>query len=35
MPGRASVRADTGVEELERRYRQAGNPVARSRWQIV
>jgi len=35
MPRRTSIRADTGVEELERRYRAAGDPVARSQWQIV
>jgi transposase len=35
MPRRTSIRADRGVEELERRYRQAGDPVARSQWQIV
>ena len=35
MPRRTSVRADLSVEELERRYRAAGDPVARSQWQIV
>jgi len=35
MPRRTSIRADIGVEELERRYRAAGDPVARSQWQIV
>jgi len=30
-----SIRADLSVEELERRYRQAQDPVARSQWQIV
>ncbi|SRR5258705_1483606 len=35
MPRRTSIRGDIGIEELERRYRQAGDPVARSQWQIV
>jgi transposase len=35
MPRRTSIRTDTSIEELERRYRQAGDPVARSQWQIV
>jgi transposase len=35
MPRRTSIRADRSVEELERCYRQAGDPVARSQWQIV
>lgn len=30
-----NIRADLSVEELERRYRQAQDPVARSQWQIV
>jgi transposase len=30
-----SIRADLNVEELERRYRQAQDRVARSQWQIV
>ncbi len=30
-----SIRADLSGEELERRYRQASDPVARSQWQIV
>lgn len=29
------MRADLSVEELERRYRQAQDPVARSQWQMV
>src|SRR5215831_9264889 len=35
MQKRISIRADVGVEELERRYRQAQDPVERSQWQIV
>jgi transposase len=35
MPKRTSIRADLSVKELERRYRQAADPVARSHWQIV
>jgi transposase len=35
MPKRISIRADLKVGELERRYRQAQDPVARSQWQIV
>src|SRR5262249_27623273 len=35
MPRRTSIRVDLGVEELERRYRAAGDPVARSQWQMV
>jgi transposase len=35
MPRRTSIRVDLSVEELERRYRAAGDPVARSQWQIV
>jgi len=35
MPRRTSIRADLSDEELEQRYRQAGDPVARSQWQIV
>jgi transposase len=35
MGKRVSIRADLGVEQLERRYRQAHDPVARSQWQIV
>lgn len=35
MPKRISIRADLSVAELERRYRQAHDPVARSQWQIV
>lgn len=35
MGKRISIRADLSVEELERRYRQAQEPVARSQWQIV
>ena len=35
MQKRVSIRADLGVEELERRYRQARDPVERSQWQIV
>jgi len=30
-----NIRADLRVDELERRYRQAQDPVARSQWQIV
>jgi hypothetical protein len=35
MPRRTSIRADLGVEDLERRYRATRDPVARSQWQIV
>src|SRR5260370_23791852 len=35
MPRRKSIRADRTGDELERRYRQATDPVARSQWQIV
>jgi transposase len=35
MPKRISIRADLRVDELEQRYRQASDPVARSQWQIV
>jgi transposase len=35
MGKRISIRADLSVKELERRYRQAQDPVARSQWQIV
>jgi len=35
MGKRLSIRADLSAEELERRYRQAQDPVARSQWQIV
>ncbi len=35
MPRRTSIRADIGVEEVERRYRAARDPVARSHWQSV
>jgi len=35
MPKRISIRADLSRGELERRYRQATDPVARSQWQIV
>jgi hypothetical protein len=35
MPQRISIRADLKIEELEQRYRQARDPVARSPWQIV
>lgn len=35
MAKRISIRVDLSVEELERRYRQAHDPVARSQWQIV
>lgn len=35
MAKRISIRADLGAGELERRYRQAHHPVARSQWQIV
>jgi transposase len=35
MAKRISLRADLSVEELERRYRQAADGVARSQWQIV
>ena len=35
MGKRISLRADVSVEDLERRYRQAQDPVARSQWQIV
>jgi hypothetical protein len=35
MGKRISMRADLSVKELERRYRQAQDPVARSQWQIV
>jgi transposase len=35
MGKRISIRADVSTEELERRYRQAQDPVARSQWQIV
>src|SRR6516164_1214240 len=35
MGKRINIRADLSVKELERRYRQALDPVARSQWQIV
>src|SRR5690349_2542247 len=35
MGKRISIRADLSVEELERRYRQAQDPVARRQWQSV
>jgi transposase len=35
MPKRISIRADLRTDELEQRYRQAHDPVARSQWQIV
>lgn len=35
MGKRIQIRADLSTEELERRYRQAQDPVARSQWQIV
>src|SRR5262249_36523432 len=35
MARRITIRADLSPEELERRYRQASDPVARSQWQIV
>jgi transposase len=35
MPRRTSIRGDLSDEELEQRYRAAGDPVARSQWQIV
>jgi transposase len=35
MGKRINMRADLSVKELERRYRQAQDPVARSQWQIV
>jgi transposase len=35
MGKRISIRAELSVQELERRYRQAHDPVARSQWQIV
>jgi transposase len=35
MPKRISIRGDLRIEELEQRYRQARDPVARSQWQIV
>ena len=35
MGKRISIRADVSTEDLERRYRQAQDPVARSQWQIV
>jgi transposase len=35
MGKRISIRADLCVEDLERRYRRAQDPVARSQWQIV
>ncbi len=35
MGKRISIRADLDVGELERRYRWARDPVARSQWQIV
>ena len=35
MPKRISIRADLRTDELEQRYRQASDPVARSQWQIV
>lgn len=35
MGKRISIRADLVVKELEQRYRQAADPVARSQWQIV
>jgi transposase len=35
MGKRISIRADLSAEDLERRYRQAQDPVARSQWQIV
>jgi transposase len=35
MGKQISIRADLSVKELERRYRQAQDPVARSQWQIV
>ncbi len=35
MPTRIRIRADVSVEELEQRYRQASDPVARRQWPIV
>jgi transposase len=35
MGKRIRIRADLSTEELERHYRQAQDPVARSQWQIV
>ena len=35
MGKRINIRADVSVKELERRYRQAQDPVARSQWHIV
>jgi len=35
MGKRISIRTDLSAEDLERRYRQAQDPVARSQWQIV
>jgi transposase len=35
MPKRLSIQGDLSVEELEQRYRQARDRVARSQWQIV
>jgi transposase len=35
MGKRIRIRADLSAEALERRYRQAQDPVARSQWQIV
>jgi transposase len=35
MGKRIRIRADLSAEELERHYRQAQDPVARSQWQIV
>jgi len=35
MGKRISIRAELSVDELERRYRRAQDPVARSQWQIV
>src|SRR5262245_62083829 len=35
MGKRISIRADLSAEELERRHRQAHDPLAPSQWQIV
>jgi len=35
MGKRIRIRVDLSADELERRYRQARDPVARSQWQIV
>jgi transposase len=35
MPRRISIQGELSVADLEQRYRQAADPVARSQWQIV